>query len=421
MPEIIRKPQWAIDRIGLSTDTKGTDAVQGTTFYEQDTGNTYIFLSGSWALKYSPETSVHNKVYDVTLMDWVAEPLVDADHAISVKPGTGESFGITDDELRALPIKVEIVQSVDGDDVETPYDDDDAEALLIKTDSMGRRPSSESMSVALATDQILDYQAPLIDLRTPAVGRILAFQDCLQYRTVALQIITGVGVTTAGVISFEGSNDMAAWSAMTMIDQATPGAAGVTTMTTAASTNRFFMGPVYFRYFRARVSTAVAGGSISALAVYRMAPFVNAVTNASIAMWGGTGVATGGVAGLPAVGGNIAIGVTPTGNPVLVGGVDNTLLAPLTRRFTTDIFGNQRNIGVDSTKYSVTDPVQTHDAYDGLDHMSIYTALDAILWELKLQNSYFKQLPDLLNAFPGSLFEDDVETFKQANTQYGGN
>jgi hypothetical protein len=331
------------------------------------------------------------------------------------------STGITDAELRAIPIKVEIVQDVCGDDVETAYDGDDTNALLIKTDSMGCRPSIESMSVALATDQILDYQAPLVDINRPAVGRILAFQDCLQYRSVALQIITGVGVTTAGVVSFEGSNDGAAWSAMTMIDQATPGAAGVTTMSTAASTNRFFMGPVYFRYFRARVSTAVAGGSISALAVYRMAPFVNAVTNASIAMWGGTGVVTGGVAGLPGVGGNIAVGVAPTANPVLVGGVDNTLLAPLTRRFTTDTLGNQRNIGVEAVKSAVTDPVQTHDAYDGRDHDSIYTLLENIMWELRLQNSYFRQLPDLFNDYPGSLFEDDVETFKTVNSQYGGN
>ena len=331
------------------------------------------------------------------------------------------STALTDAELRAIPIKVEIVQAVDGDDVETPYDDDDTEALLIRTDSMGRRPSSESMSVALATDQILDYQAPLVDMNRPAIGRILAFQDCLQYRTVALQIITGVGVTTAGVISFEGSNDGAAWSAMTMIDQATPGAAGVTTMTTAASTNRFFMGPVYFRYFRARVSTAVAGGSISALAIYRMAPFVNAVTNASIAMWGGTAVVAGGVAGSPGVGGNIAAGTANTASPVLVGGVDNTLLAPLTRKFTTDLFGNQRNVGGELVKSSMTDPVQTHDAYDGRDHDSIYTLLENIMWELRLQNSYFRQLPDMLNDYPGSLFEDDVETFKTVNSQYGGN
>lgn len=47
---------------------------------------------------------------------------------------------------------------------------------------------------------------------------------------------------------------------------------------------------------------------------------------------GGTAVVTGGVAGIQAIGGNIAVGSAPTANPVPVGGWDGTN----TRRILTD-------------------------------------------------------------------------------------
>jgi hypothetical protein len=70
--EVIRKDQWAIDRIGLSTDSKPTDVAEGTVFYEQDTGDHYQFLSGTWSIKYSAVTPVHAMVYDTGTLTWVA-------------------------------------------------------------------------------------------------------------------------------------------------------------------------------------------------------------------------------------------------------------------------------------------------------------------------------------------------------------
>jgi hypothetical protein len=115
--EVIRKPQWAIDRIGLSTDVKGTDAVQGTTFYEQDTGDTYVFLLGTWSLKYSQVTPVHNMVYDASIMDWVAQPLINTSTVMVSGPVavTGTFFQatqpvsgpLTNTELRAATVNTQ--------------------------------------------------------------------------------------------------------------------------------------------------------------------------------------------------------------------------------------------------------------------------------------------------------------------------
>lgn len=88
--------------------------------------------------------------------------------------------------------------------------------------------------------------------------------DCNGYRGIALQIITTAGIT-AGVISFEGSNDNTNFVAIALSDEATPTADPVTTITLVASTSRFMIGPIHFRYFRARISTAVTGGTVSAV------------------------------------------------------------------------------------------------------------------------------------------------------------
>lgn len=39
------------DLIGLSEETKPTDEVDGTTYYEVDTSNFYIFYNGTWYLQ----------------------------------------------------------------------------------------------------------------------------------------------------------------------------------------------------------------------------------------------------------------------------------------------------------------------------------------------------------------------------------
>ena len=158
--------------------------------------------------------------------------------------------------------------------------------------------------------------------------------DCLQYRSISFQIQTVAG--SAGALAFEGSNDGINFCAVVMFDAAAYQNAPVSTLTLAASVNRFFVSPLYFRYFRARISTIISGGICSIFTTLRMIPF-SAPQSVNISTYGNSGVVTAGVSGLPAVGGNIAPGTAATANPVPVGGVD---LAGKTRRFLSDVSGN---------------------------------------------------------------------------------
>jgi hypothetical protein len=83
--------------------------------------------------------------------------------------------------------------------------------------------------------------------------------DCFNYRSIHLQIIPASGTVTAGAITFEGSNDNTNFVAVSLYDASSVNTMPVSTYTLVASTNRYFSGPLYFRYFRARISTGVTG------------------------------------------------------------------------------------------------------------------------------------------------------------------
>ena len=109
---------------------------------------------------------------------------------------------------------------------------------------------------------------------------------------------------------------------------------------------------------------------------------------------------TAGVSGMPAVGGNIAPGTAPTANPVPVGGVD---ISGKTRRFLSDVPGNQAIVGPDPTFSGQASPVLTKDVAPA--GMSQQDLLWRILIELRAQNHYLKELPLYLNN--GKRFSDD--------------
>lgn len=83
--------------------------------------------------------------------------------------------------------------------------------------------------------------------------------DVLPFTSVALQIVPASGTVTAGAITFEASNNNSTWTPVELYDEAAPTAAPVSTYTIAASTTRYFDGPIRYRYFRARISTGVTG------------------------------------------------------------------------------------------------------------------------------------------------------------------
>lgn len=98
-----------------------------------------------------------------------------------------------------------------------------------------------------------------------------------QYRSFYVQVVGSSGIS-AGAVAFEGSNDNTNWAVLGYVDaSAVSGTLTAAAVTIAASTSRVFEGPIKFRYFRLRISTAFTGGTIQAFARLSTAPYTAAV------------------------------------------------------------------------------------------------------------------------------------------------
>jgi hypothetical protein len=148
--------------------------------------------------------------------------------------------------------------------------------------------------------------------------------DTTGYNSIILQL-TG---TWSATITFQVSNDGSTWSSTL----AWPVAGAAAPVSTATANGQWII-PTSGRFFRAQV-TAWTSGLVSAHAVLRNAPayVASSTPSMNVSQVGGTAVVTGGVAGIQAIGGNIAVGAAPTANPVPIGGWDGTN----TRRILTD-------------------------------------------------------------------------------------
>ena len=182
----------------------------------------------------------------------------------------------------------------------------------------------------------------------------------------------------------------------------------------AASSN--YIAPKLARYFRITVTTAGTGTAY--LSTSAVPPDVHSFTPISISLYAGTAAVTGGVAGLPGVGGNIGPGVARTANPVPIGGTDS---ANLTRVLLMDTSGRpQVNMyALDPTTNTVAQPsvvyptgsksvpalaVQNLDQAEGL---GLAELLSQILLELKISNHYAYLLQQAGIGAP-----DDPSTFR---------
>ena len=313
---------------------------------------------------------------------------------------------------------------------------------LAGIDTTGKTFAAQSFPVTLALEDSVDQwlvSAPTptgtgtvgINVLSPVAGNTRPALDCLQYRSISFQTNTGIGTTVTLV--FEGSNDGANFVGVTMFDVNAPSTLPVNTVAQAAATSRYWAGPLVFRYFRARVTTAVSGGGlVAAFTRLSMAPFATNITqvaqstgnwSSNIAQYGGSAVVTGGLAGVTAVGGNIAVAATPTTNPVVVGGTDGSVTNagaanPLIRRVLTDTTGAQIMVGpqtpltttaplttsqpvlVAGTQYSnsaTQQPVIHADQNTTQANERINEILAKILLEMKGVNFYLKELSLNLN------------------------
>ena len=154
------------------------------------------------------------------------------------------------------------------------------------------------------------------------------------------------GTVSSGTVTFEGSNDNAAFFSLPVYDLVNMTANTVTSFGPTTGVVRNFGGPLNVRYLRARISTVIGGGgSLQAFTRLSQPAFntaqlvitqqtaanLNATVTATnlstnIAQVGGTNTVTGGVAGIIAVGGNVAHSAAVTSNPITVGGVVTTTL-----------------------------------------------------------------------------------------------
>jgi hypothetical protein len=281
----------------------------------------------------------------------------------------------------------------------------------------GQQPLAVAAPVALANEQFFDYQAPTVNRFAPAINTIMAFQDCLQYRQVAIQATVGPGVSS-GLITFEVSNtseSTATWSALSLMDISAPGWTYIITtgINLSANTVRLFAGPLTHRYFRMRVTGAIVGGFVSVTNLYRLTPYtpivyqVMGINNISsnIVQWAGAVVATAGIPGVVPTGGAAAQATPATANPVPTGAVD---YATLTRRIISDSQGHQIVAGPDPGRDA--NPVKVQDAPGRLGQFNQTELLELILNQLQLLSFYMKELPLMLNT--GRNFIEEIADFQ---------
>ena len=210
------------------------------------------------------------------------------------------------------------------------------------------------------------------------------------------EIMIRMSAITTTVYTLQGTNDPGASDLVGLEVQeiGTVTSNGATTISAAGSFKSIMQG---FKWVRLQCTTTGTVATVQGLTARLGTPLslaaygnsINAsITGGSLAANQSTNIAqingatpvTSGVAGLLAVGGNIAAGIAATANPVPLGAVDSD---NLTRRILSDLYGrpivnvNQSPLG-------------------GLDTSSETELLTQILLQLQVTNIYLKELPSML-------------------------
>lgn len=178
-----------------------------------------------------------------------------------------------------------------------------------------------------------------------SVGPLVVI-DTTGYGSVIAQVFNNSG-SLNWTVTFQASNDGTTWS--TAYGWPVGGAQVVSQSTTAAGQ---WVIPALGRFVRLQCTTYTSGqpaavcvlkqqgnyfpASVPSTNISQIAGATVSAASAqlgtNLVQVGGTAVVTGGVAGIQAVGGNVAVGNAPTANPVPVGGWDGTV----TRRLLLD-------------------------------------------------------------------------------------
>lgn len=268
--------------------------------------------------------------------------------------------------------------------------------LSTAMDKSSRTPLYVDLPVSLKQDAqgaLVPSDAPAPFIWTSILASDILIIDTTGYESVIFH------QQTAGIVTPTISNDGINWVATTGIISAAP-----TAIVAATNAAGVWVWPVLARYMK---FTGPAS-AVTAVIYLRQAPLnINAmIANdpTNLTQINGSAVVTAGVAGTLAVGGNIAVGVAPTANPLLIGGIDT---AGLTRRLLTSPLGqlisgwvNQANTYVPGAVFSsnfeqmnavATVDLTTIEGFSSLDILSM------ILLELKVLTTQMHQLPEILN------------------------
>ena len=283
-------------------------------------------------------------------------------------------------------------------------------------DAPGQQLSRNSFPVVLPSEQVDDLNlSAVIPAGTQSVGMNAVtasgqWVDVSRYRSFLFQGQCPAGVTVSYVVEF--SNDGAGVLLAYMIDANSPGAYPAQSVAQTASTNRFWEGPIKARYFRVRISTAVAGGAFATFTRLSMAPWVSSFNPVfSNTLVTPNNSASGTNATVTAAGSGI-----PTNSVYLMGGIDTSAPTnpistspPRSRAVRTDPLGNQTIVGPDQTTFTgvSNNPVMVKNAPGDGSSWSERDLLTMILAELRAQNLYLKELPRVLSA--GATFTDEPQ------------
>jgi hypothetical protein len=181
--------------------------------------------------------------------------------------------------------------------------------------------------------------------------------DTSGYQSISVQL----SGTWAGTVNFYCSNDMQTWQTVQGVSSTAPNGPIV-----SATANTQTVFPLMGRYFK--VSYTWTSGLLVVVPYLRSAPAPAAAINVvgiggssvlqaggvqsiNTAQFNGTGVVNAGIAGMLAVGGNIAAGSAPTAYPVLAGGIDTV---GNVRRLETDVNGAPIAAGVLAPGYQLS-------------------------------------------------------------------
>jgi hypothetical protein len=454
--DIADKRQARFDWIGLSGDPKPTTGLYGSTFYETDTYCMFVYSAAGWTLKkvlvhdsdvlpaipgsvaavgvlLSCDTSGYETVSLQLKGTWVGTVLLQAsnDNSTWVQvlgfSGATELSAVdqvTENGLILVPcvgryFRAYVSQLISGTVEMVAYLRNESIAgvgvskltlamdqgtyIPMNTAPMGltqpgAQPVARAVPVALANEQFYDaiIQGALrlgglnTNLLHPDANSVMGL-DCLAYRSVHIQV-NSLATTTGGVY-FECSNDGVNWIAATLFDYNSGTGLPVTGMTFSASVPRFFTGAIAMRYFRARVYLAVAVAPAQAITRLSMAPFTRTDNTINLTSFGGVNLVNAGLAGLLAVGGNVAPGAAAIGYPMPISGVDRT---GLTRRVLTDPQGNLVSVGPDPQQAGVAPPLIVKDANAGTGTDPNNEILQQMLVQLRAIALYLHELPGML-------------------------